>query len=75
MDAIIKFFTSIGDLITGVVNFVVSFFKDLLFAIQLIAKFIAQIPSFFSWLPGEFFALIFALFTIVAIYKILGRGG
>lgn len=75
MSAIIEIFSSIGDLIATVVGFVVSLFKDLIFAIQLIAKFISQIPSYFSWLPGEILALIIGLFAIVAIYKILGREG
>lgn len=75
MNAIIEFFSSIGDFLATVVDFAISFFKDLIFAIQLIAKFISQIPSFFSWLPGEILTLIIALFAIVAIYKILGREG
>lgn len=75
MNAIIEFFSSIGDFLATVVDFVISFFKDLIFAIQLIAKFISQIPSYFSWLPGEILTLIIALFAIVAIYKILGREG
>lgn len=75
MNAIIEFFSSIGDFLATVVDFVISFFKDLIFAIQLISKFISQIPSYFSWLPGEILTLIIALFAIVAIYKILGREG
>lgn len=75
MRAIIDFFLSIGDFISTVVDFVISFFRDLVFTIQLIAKFIAQIPSYFSWLPVQILTLIVALFGIVAIYKILGREG
>ena len=75
MNAIIEFFSSIGDFLATAVDFVISFFRDLIFTIQLIAKFIGQIPSYFSWLPGEIITLIVALFAIVAIYKILGREG
>ena len=75
MNAILDVFASIGDLIATAIDFIVSFFKDLIFAIQLIAKFISQIPSYFSWLPAEIFTLIIGLFALVAIYKILGREG
>ena len=75
MSAIIEFFSSIGTILVTVVNTVVSFIKDLIFAIQLIAKFLANIPSYFSWLPVEIVSLIVALISIAAIFKLLGRGG
>ena len=75
MNAILDVFASIGDFIASAIDFLVSFFKDLIFAIQLIAKFISQISSYFSWLPAEILTLIIALFAIIAIYKILGREG
>lgn len=75
MDTIISFFEGIGKWLVGVIDFVVSFFGDLIYVIQLTGKVLAQIPSFFSWMPAEIVTLLVVLFGIVVIYKILGREG
>lgn len=68
LESIFSFFKSIYD-------FVVSFFEDIVYIIQLTAAFVARIPSYFSWLPAEALTLIVALFAVVVIYKVLGREG
>lgn len=75
MQAIIDFFTAIGDMIVAVVDFVISFFGDLIYMIQLTAQFLGQIPSYFSWLPGELLSMVVVIFSVVVIYKVLGREG
>lgn len=75
MDSIISFFEGIGKAIVAAFDFVVSFFGDLIYVIQLTGKVLAQIPSFFSWMPAEIVTLLVVLFGIVVIYKILGREG
>lgn len=75
MQAIIDFFTSVGSIISTVINFVVKLFSDLIMMLQLLAKFIVNIPSYFGWLPASVVAIIVTIFTIVVIYKILGREG
>lgn len=75
MDAIVSFFTGIGNAIVSAFDFVISFFSDLVYVIQLLGKVVLSIPSYFSWLPGSISALLVTLFAIVVIYKILGREG
>lgn len=75
MGAIIDFFTGIGDAIGTVINFVVQLFTDMLTMLQLLAKFIGDIPSYFGWLPSSVVAVVIIIFSIVVIYKIIGREG
>lgn len=75
MDAIVSFFTGLGDAIVSAFDFVISFFSDLVYVIQLLGKVVLSIPSYFSWLPSGVSALLITLFAIVVIYKIIGREG
>lgn len=75
LDSIKDFFVSTGDVITGLVDFVIGFIEDLVYVVKICGKFLAKIPDFFSWLPVEIVALVVVLFSIVVIYKIMGREG
>lgn len=75
MDAIVSFFSGIGNFLISVCDFVISFFGDLIYIIQLLGKIAFSIPGYFSWLPDNLLALLLTLFAIVVIYKILGREG
>lgn len=75
MQAIVKAFEDFFKTIQAIIDFVIGLFEDLLFMIQLLAKFIIQIPSYFSWLPGGFVSVVVVIFSVVVIYKILGREG
>lgn len=75
MDGIIEFLRGIGDAIVALIDFLVSLFMDIVYMIQLTAKVLAQIPSYFSWMPGEIVTMIVLLITVVVVYKILGREG
>lgn len=73
MTAIVNFFKGFADILGSIVNFVVDFFTDLVYVISLLGKFVLEIPTYFSWLPGELIALVATLFSLVIIYMILGR--
>lgn len=73
MQAIVDFLSSIGSAILAGIDFVVSFFEDLVYIIQLTGKFLAQLPSFFSWLPTPVVSGLLTTFAIVVVYKIAGR--
>lgn len=75
MKAIADFLQAIGNAIVAAIDFVVGFFQDIVYIIQLTGKVLAQIPSYFSWLPAELLAIILTIFAVVVIYKILGREG
>ena len=73
MQAIVDFLSSIGSAILAGIDFVVSFFEDLVYIIQLTGRFLAQLPSFFSWLPAPVVSGLLTTFAIVVVYKIAGR--
>lgn len=73
MQAIVDFLSSIGSAILAGIDFVVSFFEDLVYIIQLTGRFLTQLPSFFSWLPTPVVSGLLTTFAIVVVYKIAGR--
>lgn len=75
MDALFEFFHSLGEWFLNIGEFVVSFFKDLIYLVTVTGQILAQIPSYFAFLPSEFVIIIVALFGVVVLYKVLGREG
>lgn len=75
MQGILNFFQGIGDAIVAVIDFVISFFGDIVYLIQLLGKAVVSLPSFIDWLPAEMVTLLIVLISVVVIYKILGREG
>lgn len=74
MSAIFDLLSSIGEAIIGLFNFIVSFFMDLVYVVQLIGTILVQIPSFFaSWLPPEIASILVLIITVASVYKIAGR--
>lgn len=69
------YIVSIGELISTGFQFVLDFFGDIVYVIQLTGKFVLQIPSYFAWLPAPVLTLVVAIFSVVVIYKVLGREG
>lgn len=66
---------SIFDLLSSLVTFIIGFFQDLVYMISLLGNFIVSLPSYLSWLPPTFVSSVMVIFSIVVIYKILGREG
>lgn len=75
MEGILSFFRGIGDAIVAVIDFVISFFADIVYLIQLLGKALASLPGYIDWLPAEMVTLLIVLLSVVVIYKILGREG
>ena len=75
MSAIIDFIQAIADGILTLIDFVVSFVGDIVYIVQLTAQYLAQIPSYFAWLPQELLTILVTIFAIVVIYKVTGREG
>lgn len=73
MNELIAFLKGIGAAIKGFFAFVFSLIEDVIYLVQLTGRMLAQIPSFFSWLPGPVLALIVTAITIAVLYKVLGR--
>lgn len=75
MGGIIEFFQAIADGVVAAVQYLGDLLSDIAYMITLVTTFIAKIPAYFSWLPSAVSALIISAFSIVIIYKILGREG
>lgn len=75
MEGILSFLRGIGDSIVAVIDFVISFFADIVYLIQLLGKALASLPGYIDWLPPEMVTLLIVLLSVVVIYKILGREG
>lgn len=71
----VQFLSAIGDAIVSAINFVISFFGDVVYMIQLTGKFLLAIPSYLSWLPPSLVASIMTIIAIVVVYKVIGREG
>lgn len=75
MQALINFFTSLGNVVVSLVEFVIKFIKDLFYIIGLLGNLIVSLPSMIGWLPSACISLTVTAFSIVVIYKIMGREG
>lgn len=70
-----EFLTNIGNFFSTLWDFVINFFKEIVYIVKLLGSVITNIPSYFTWLPGSVLALIILAVAIVVIYKVTGREG
>lgn len=75
MQAVTDFLQAIGNAFMGMIDFVISFFSDIVYMVQMLGELAAAIPTYFSWLPGSVLSGLLLVFTLVILYKILGREG
>ena len=75
LSTIKDFFLGLADIISSLIDFVISLVEDIVYVVKLCGSFVVKIPDYFSWLPASVLALIITIFSIVVIYKILGREG
>lgn len=75
LDAISSAIENIVGFLDTIWQFVVDFTSDTFEMIKLLSDTVHKIPDYFSWLPPEVGVGLIALFSVVVIYKILGREG
>ncbi len=75
MGALLSFFEGIVDIVTSLINFVIQTIMDLVYVIGLLGSMIISLPEYFGWLPSVVGTSLITIFSIVVIYKILGREG
>lgn len=75
LETIKNFFLGLVNVITSLIDFVIGFVEDIVYVVKLCASFVAKIPSLFSWLPSGVLAMIVLTFSVVVIYKVMGREG
>lgn len=70
------------DLLSNIVDLLVDFFSavsgllyDLFMVMGKVKKAVTFIPDLFSWLPDEVGVILISTFTVVIVYKVLGREG
>ena len=75
MQAITNILSNITDWIVMVFDFIFGFFEDIVYIIKITGVFLLKIPDYFAWLPSQCVSLVVVIFSIVVVYKILGREG
>lgn len=73
MKAITDFLSGIGNGIMSIVDFVIGFFEDIAYIVKLTGEFVLKIPEYLGFLPPSVLAIVVSIFSIVVIYKVLGR--
>lgn len=61
IDAVMAAFGYLSDLIT-----------DTIYVVGLITKFIAEIPSYFAWVPDEILVILLMVFPLLLTLRVLG---
>ena len=75
MKALVEFIKGIAEAVTAAVDFLFITIQDLVYMVKLLGQFILDIPSYLSWLPAGIVSIFLTIFSIVVIYKLLGREG
>lgn len=73
LETIKNFIVGIGDMINTGWDFLIGIFEDIAYLIKLLYTFLADIPSYFSWLPVEVVAVIVTIFGVVVVLRVIGR--
>lgn len=75
MIAILEFFSGIGDAIVAVFDFIVGFFRDFMQFLQLLVNLPEILANLINWIPSVYVPGFLLIFSVVILYKILGREG
>ena len=75
MQAILDFFSYAFSPYISLVKFIITTIKDLVYMVGLTGRYLANIPSYFAWMPSQYVTVLTILFSIVVLYKVLGREG
>lgn len=71
----LDFLSGIGDMFLALWDYMLQTLEELWAMIQILGNVVAQIPSYFSWLPGAIVEIIGATLAVAVLYKVLGRDG
>lgn len=66
---------SLVNFFDSVIDFVIDFFQDLVYVIDLLAETVTSIPDYLGFFPTILVTAIISLVSIAVIFKILGREG
>jgi hypothetical protein len=75
--SIVQSFTSFvqdfGIFLNNITGFIRQFFIDLVYVIHLWNKSLTALPAYFSWLPAGVVGILGLTFTLVVVFKVVGR--
>ena len=66
---------ALTDALWAVLEVIGDFINDMVWTFEVLGKAVIHIPTYISWLPEPIIALIVGCFSIVVLYKVLGREG
>lgn len=75
MEDVVNALNALVDGLWGILEFCGDFINDLVWTVELLGKAILNVPNYISWLPEPLIAIVMGCFSIVIIYKVLGREG
>ena len=75
MEAIANFLAGIGEVLVVMYTYLNNTIQSTVYVVQLLGYFAVNVFKYFSWLPGEFVAIVMLLFQIAVLYKVLGKEG
>lgn len=75
LESIGNFIQGIGEAIKAAIDFLIGFIEDIFSVVEMCGKAVASIPDMIGWMPTTVIGLLIGAFSIVVIYKILGREG
>ena len=75
MDALIRDLAGIAEFFKSIFEFFGGLIEDLVYMVKVLGEFTLQLPIYFTWLPAPFAVSLMTIFTIVVIYKVIGREG
>lgn len=74
LDAIKETLFSIADGITAAIDFLIGFFKDIVYVIELLGKAVVSIPKWLAWLlPPEVMVIAGVALSVIVVLRIVGR--
>lgn len=68
-----KLLTNIANFFTSVWDFIINLISEIVYIVKLLAQVVAEIPTYFGWMPTAVLSLFLVLIGIVVIYKVAGR--
>lgn len=73
LESIYKGIKSIVKFFEAIVDFVIDFFEDLVYVIELVGETVKDIPSYLDFFPPVIVTGVLALVGVAVVFKILGR--
>lgn len=73
MSALIDFFKGLGNSVLSIFDFILVLFEDFIGFVKLLGVLPEALKQIFSIFPDEMLFFLGILFSVVIVYKILGR--